>query len=266
MRVNIPPTLAAYRHHLRDFFDMMVLKLHQNSHKNTPSTADIPRIVDLMRGEIREFEEQFAEDVNNPNSLLELCDSSNFAFLAFVALREQGVADLREAWIRENLRVCPDTGRVFCAKNRAGSCYRVGDEIAGTTNKDGYVHIRVQGKAGGTRVSCSMPRSHLVWWWQTGKWPINIIDHENRVRNDDRFSNLRDISMSDNNLNSGGTRKLPPFVTCYKPKGRQHLAHYGKYVYQRSYKGVTRRYAYYDTPEEASREGQVRFIEETSVV
>lgn len=262
MRINTPPTLAGLQTHLRDFLDMMVFKLHQNSHKETPTRDQIPAIVAGIRREIEEFEEQITLEKDDPNSLVELADAANMAFLAFVALRNQGVKDARERFIDEYLDIDHENGKVFVKKGRPGSVYRVGDEILGTKNKDGYIYIRAQSRAGGSHANVSCPRSHLVWYGKHGKWPTGVLDHINRVRDDDRVSNLRDITCSENNLNTGKTRKYPPFVSTYKPTGRESGANYGKYVYQRRFKGMAYRYGYYNTPEEASTDGLRRFREE----
>jgi hypothetical protein len=73
------------------FVQGMVTKLDKNSHKETPTTHDIPGILDLLHEEILEFEEQLNRDKFDENTLIELMDTANFAFLAYVALRMQGV-------------------------------------------------------------------------------------------------------------------------------------------------------------------------------
>lgn len=41
----------------------------------------------------------------------------------------------------------------------------------------------------------------LAWWYMTGNLPKNEIDHINGNRNDNRFSNLRESTRRENNLN-----------------------------------------------------------------
>jgi hypothetical protein len=69
----------------------MIAKLDKNSWKQTPTVNSLPEIMDLLREEIFEFENQMADDKFNENSLIELMDQANFSFLAYVALRLQGV-------------------------------------------------------------------------------------------------------------------------------------------------------------------------------
>ena len=89
----VPESIVSYRDFLQSFFDGMIDKLDQNSFKKTPTTKDIPGIIDDLQEEILEFEDQLARDKFDRNTLVELMDAANFAFLAYVALRIQGVED-----------------------------------------------------------------------------------------------------------------------------------------------------------------------------
>jgi hypothetical protein len=89
--LHVPPSLEKYSEHLGWFFDIMIHKLDINSHKSTPTIKSIPEIIENLREEVIEFEEQLARDKFDENTLIELADAANFAFLAYVALRFQGV-------------------------------------------------------------------------------------------------------------------------------------------------------------------------------
>jgi hypothetical protein len=52
----------------------------------------------------------------------------------------------------------------------------------------------------------SYPASHVVWLYETGALPTGELDHKNRVRHEDFFDNLREISSSGNKINQT-TRK-----------------------------------------------------------
>lgn len=256
--IAIPPSLQKFREPLKGFIEGMVFKLHANSHKDTPTRQHIVDIITLLRAEIEEFEQQLEDDKDDLNSLVELHDAANFCFLAYMALRLDGVKTGRERVIEEFLTIDPDKGKVFCKKQRRGSQYKVGEEIKGTCGTNGYVQIKLQSfRRAGFGGAATVPRSHLVWWKKTGSWPTGVLDHIDRNRHNDKFENLRDVSFSDNNLNHGRPRKYPSFVTPYLPSGRSHLSNYGKFVYQRTYKGVNIRCAYYDTPEEAEKQGSL---------
>lgn len=62
------------------------------------------------------------------------------------------------------------------------------------TDSKGYVVIRVNNH---------MHRAHrLAWLYMTGEWPAEHIDHVNRVKNDNRWANLRLATLSENGANA----------------------------------------------------------------
>lgn len=91
IEVDIPESINDYGQLLSDFVKTMVHKLDKNSHKETPTKESLPAIMDLLVEEIYEFEQQIEADRFNENSLMELADQANFSFLAYIALRKQGV-------------------------------------------------------------------------------------------------------------------------------------------------------------------------------
>lgn len=64
---------------------------------------------------------------------------------------------------------------------------------AGIITEQGRRRIRVDGK--------HYYSARLAVLYMTGKWPDYEVDHENRIRNDDRWSNLRPATTSFNNAN-----------------------------------------------------------------
>jgi len=89
--IQVPDSIKVWQPFLLRFFMGMIDKLDRNSHKQTPRMETLPRIMELLKDEIEEFESQLEEDRFNENSLVELMDQANFAFLAYVALRMEGV-------------------------------------------------------------------------------------------------------------------------------------------------------------------------------
>lgn len=82
-----------------------------------------------------------------------------------------------------------DTG-IFTWKVQNGPRARVGYP-AGTT--DGYVRIKING---------ILYLAHrLAFLYETGVWPKDQIDHINHIRSDNRFSNIREVTHSENKRN-----------------------------------------------------------------
>lgn len=63
----------------------------------------------------------------------------------------------------------------------------------------------------------------LTWFYMTGKWPENEIDHINRIKNDNRWVNLREATRSQNLRNRKGTGKLN-VKGVYKTKNNKYRA------------------------------------------
>ncbi|MDE1814533.1 MAG: HNH endonuclease [Thaumarchaeota archaeon] len=86
--------------------------------------------------------------------------------------------------------------------------------LAGTINMYGYLVIRIDRR--------TYHASRLAWLYETGSWPVDEIDHIDRDRLNNRWSNLRGSTRSQNMCNVGdGPRGLVPFrgVTFDKERG-----------------------------------------------
>jgi len=69
---------------------------------------------------------------------------------------------------------------------------RIGD-IAGTVGLRGYIVIKIKG--------VSVRAHRLAWFFETGSWPTNEIDHINGDTGDNRFANLREADRPQNMYN-----------------------------------------------------------------
>jgi hypothetical protein len=67
-------------------------------------------------------------------------------------------------------------------------------QVAGHLHYKGYINIELFGK--------HYSAHRLAWFYVTGVWPQETIDHINRVRNDNRFENLREATRRQNRQNS----------------------------------------------------------------
>lgn len=101
----------------------------------------------------------------------------------------------------------PETG-VFVAKVSAGR--RKAGDVLGYVRVDGYRMIRWEGR---WRYAHS-----LAWFYMTGEWPPNEVDHINGLRDDNRFKNLRLATRSQNMMN---TRKRG---VCFHTRQRKWVA------------------------------------------
>lgn len=118
--------------------------------------------------------------------------------------------EMTVALVRELFDYDPEEGvlrwRISAGKAKAGN-------IAGRTSPRGYRKVTIYYH--------SYLEHRLAWLHYYGEWPKQQIDHINRNPSDNRISNLRDVSISDNALNRKRERysnaKGVSFIKC---KGR----------------------------------------------
>ena len=92
-----------------------------------------------------------------------------------------------EDTLREHLQYDSETGLFLRKKGRNK------EKIAGSISSNGYVVIKVSNKA--------YMAHRLAWLFMTGAFPFLFIDHVNGVKNDNSFSNLREVTKSQNSQN-----------------------------------------------------------------
>lgn len=78
------------------------------------------------------------------------------------------------------------TWRVARCNHRAG-------DAAGHRRSDGYLEVRLDRRL--------YRANRLAWLYMTGEWPPHLIDHEDRNSGNDRWSNLRPATHSQNHQN-----------------------------------------------------------------
>jgi len=249
MNLAIPPSLAPMTPMLHEFFEAMLFKLAVNSHKDALGSDDVDGLLAKMAEEIQEFRDQRVQDADDPNVLAELADTSNFAFLLYAFLRKRGVNTLREQFLNEYFIIDPHMGRIYCKKTRAGSPLKVGDEVKGrgTTR-----YIRAQHSISGATVS--LPRRDIIWWASSGNWPPYPLSYRNWPEHGTDYTD-RPSYDAITNLQMQVEPPDFPFVSQYKPKGKENVANYSKWRYQRRHKMALVVVGYWDTKEEAAREG-----------
>src|SRR4029077_7435541 len=62
----------------------------------------------------------------------------------------------------------------------------------------------------------------LAFLWVNGEWPREEVDHVNRVKDDNRWANLREATRSENTVNSPPREKLSdlPLGVRITPSGK----------------------------------------------
>ena len=95
---------------------------------------------------------------------------------------------ITQAYLHEILEYDPETGVL---KNRINR---------GRRGKAGHVHNSLN--TGGYRVVCidgtQYKTSRVIWFMMTGAWPRLKIDHEDRDRTNERWTNLRQATQGQN--------------------------------------------------------------------
>lgn len=98
--------------------------------------------------------------------------------------------------LRQTLHYDKDTG-VFKWIRFAGP-NAVAGRSAGNVGLNGYVRITVDRK--------SYLAHRLAWFYVTGSWPKNQVDHIDGTRSNNAFANLREATVSQNSCNSKAPR------------------------------------------------------------
>lgn len=105
---------------------------------------------------------------------------------------------------------------------------------AGTKNSAGYRVISLFGKR--------YLEHRLAWFYVHGEMPEHEIDHINQIRDDNRISNLRQVTRSENQRNK--TRKdsrVDEIGIWWCRRRKRYIAEItlnGKKVYQKSFKDI----------------------------
>lgn len=96
------------------------------------------------------------------------------------------------------LRYEPETGKFFWLPRPDSPAWNgkhAGKAAGCAKTDDGYPRIRIYGRR--------LYMSHrLAWLYMTKTWPVNEIDHVNRVRTDNRWVNLREADRAQQQANT----------------------------------------------------------------
>jgi len=112
--------------------------------------------------------------------------------------------------------------------------------LANRTTCYGYIQIMID--------NVNYYAHRLAWLYVYGEWPSGILDHINRNKQDNRITNLRVVSHSENHHNM-----------THPPKRNKHewvgvtKAPYGKYSAKIRWNGERLWLGTFDTPKEAGK-------------
>ena len=129
--------------------------------------------------------------------------------------------------LREVMRYDPETGDFInlITRRRAPK-----GERAGSRRRDRWT-IHIDGR--------SYEAHRLAWFYVTGEWPVDEIDHINGNPLDNKWSNLRQATSRENKMNSRrplggsgmrGAYRLPSGKWAAKIKLHGNLHHLGVFV------------------------------------
>lgn len=96
--------------------------------------------------------------------------------------------------IRELFNYDPETGIFTTKKSRKCGQGEAGRTV-GAKDARGHLFARVDGK--------HFKLHRLAWVYMTGEWPANMIDHKDRVGDNNAWSNLRECTNGENQMNKG---------------------------------------------------------------
>lgn len=122
--------------------------------------------------------------------------------------------------LRELLHYSPETG-AFTWVTKASPQSRIQPgEPAGSICGKGYILVTVDGK--------QYKASRLAWLYMTGEWPKGEVDHEDRVKTNDKWSNLSDVSHVGNMLNKSMHKNNTSGYAGvhYNKKGKKWVAYF----------------------------------------
>lgn len=129
-----------------------------------------------------------------------------------------------------------ETG-IFCRKNHVK--HGLNGKAAGTWHPRGYRVVNVMGRR--------YLAHRLAWFYVHGEWPEQV-DHINGVRDDNRLTNLRPATQSQNNANSARRKDNSSGVkgVCYSAPMKKWQARIKPHGMKRVVLG------YFDTLEDAA--------------
>lgn len=143
--------------------------------------------------------------------------------------------DLADA--RRIVHYDPVTGQLSLAENRGS---RKAGNTCGSLKSNGYVYVSWDKR--------TVQAHRFIWFWMTGEWPKSCIDHVNCVKTDNRWSNLREATYTQNHYNRPVRRDSRTGA-----KGIGFIAHANMYRAKLKANGRIVQLGYFKTLDEAKQ-------------
>jgi hypothetical protein len=137
--------------------------------------------------------------------------------------------------LRKILHYDPITGNFTWLANKSN---RNAGKIAGSVTDNGYRLIKINGR--------NYLGHRLAWLYMTGEWPKEMVDHKDRIKFNNVWTNLREATRSQNQANAG-----LPSTNCSGIKGVHWDKKDKKWRAQIGVKGKKINLGGFDTPEPA---------------
>lgn len=149
--------------------------------------------------------------------------------------KDRETSILTQQELKEFLHYDPETG-IFTWKIFSNSRVKIGDTAGHLDKVKGYVRIKINGK--------SYLAHRLAWLYVTGAMPKVLIDHENGIKHDNWFNNLRQATYGQNlqNQNKPQRGNKSGYLGVSFDKRR------GKYAAQIKANGEQKFIGYFTTP------------------
>lgn len=121
---------------------------------------------------------------------------------------------MTQEYLKSLVIYCPLTGNVIWRVYRNGAAIKYSK--CGTLTDDGYYQTTIDGK--------KYQLHNLIWLYMTGNLPSKQIDHIDGVRNNNSWSNLRDVTIRENAQNQRMHREGHLPGVQYIAKGNRFIA------------------------------------------
>lgn len=119
------------------------------------------------------------------------------------------------ALLKETLSYDQETG-LFTRLKRTSNCIKANQIACRLNKRTNYRQVSFNG--------VEYQAHRLIWMYVYGTWPKGQIDHINRDKSDNRLSNLRDCSISENKQNSGVYKNNKTGFRGISKKGKKYEA------------------------------------------